>query len=73
MADTSVAPVLRAEFDEFKVFTKTCQESTSAFLDALADKFQRDRDLLEKRLNRLAAADASIEVVLHESCCTGCL
>ena len=65
MADTSVAPVLRAEFDEFKVFTKTCQESTSAFLDALADKCQRDRDLLEKQLNRLAAADASTQVVLH--------
>ena len=65
MADTSVAPVLRAEFDEFKVFTKTCQESTSAFLDAYADKCQRDRDLLEKQLNRLAAADASTQVVLH--------
>ena len=65
MADTSVAPVLRAEFDEFKVFTKTCQEGTSAFLDALADKCQRDRDLLEKQLNRLAAADASTQVVLH--------
>ena len=65
MADISVAPVLRAEFEEFKDFSKTCQESTSAFLDATADKYQRDRDLLEKQVNRLAAADAPTQVVLQ--------
>lgn len=65
MADTSVAPVLRAEFEEFKVFSKTCQESTSAFFDAAADKWQRDHDRLDKLMNRLAATDASTQVVLH--------